>query len=155
MLRRGAGIGTGYEMRVDLEAGANLSICPVREDGGVDDQHPLVLQGNDQAVMLSLWQSVVQSAVDLMNLRQRMVSAAFNGRSLLELTSPRINTMGATDDLRRQILAIESRRRNAALYGVGVSAGSGLIVRYLGEEGARSRLRDRNRPAASSGSAMP
>lgn len=89
-LRRGPGTGSGYEMRVDLENGANLSICPVREDGGVDDQHPLALQGNDQAVMLSLWQSIVQSAVDLMVLRQRMVSAAFNGRSLLELTSPRL-----------------------------------------------------------------
>jgi len=63
------------------------------------------------------------------------------GHGGLELTSPQINTMGATDDLRRQLLAIESRRPGAALYGVGVSAGSGLLVRYLGEEADRSRLR--------------
>lgn len=71
------------------------------------------------------------------------VVAACNrrGHAGLELTAPRINTMGATDDLRRQILAIESRRRDAPLYGVGVSAGSGLLVRYLGEERAASRLR--------------
>jgi predicted alpha/beta-fold hydrolase len=71
------------------------------------------------------------------------VIAACNrrGHAGLELTSPRINTMGVTDDLRCQILAIESRRPLAPLYGVGVSAGSGLLVRYLGEEGRRSRLR--------------
>jgi hypothetical protein len=89
-LRRGPGTGSGYEMRVDLEKGVNLSICPVREDGGVEDQHPLTLQGNDQAAMLSLWQGVVQSAVDLLHLRQRMVSASYNGRPLLELTAPRL-----------------------------------------------------------------
>lgn len=71
------------------------------------------------------------------------VVAACNrrGHAGLELTSPRINTMGVTDDLRRQLLAVESRRPASALYGVGVSAGSGLLVRYLGEEGGRSRLR--------------
>jgi hypothetical protein len=88
-LRRGAGIGAGYEMRIELETGVKLEICPVREDGSLEDQQPLVLQGDDQETMLSLWQRVVESAVDLMHERQRMVSAAFNGRSLLELESPR------------------------------------------------------------------
>ncbi|HEY2775369.1 MAG TPA: alpha/beta fold hydrolase [Candidatus Binatia bacterium] len=71
------------------------------------------------------------------------VVAACNrrGHAGLELTSPKINTMGPSEDLRRQILAIEARRPSAPLYGVGVSAGSGLLVRYLGEEGGRSRLR--------------
>lgn len=71
------------------------------------------------------------------------VVAACNrrGHGGLELTAPRINTMGSTDDLRRQLHAIEARRPGAPIYGVGVSAGSGLLVRYLGEEGSRSRLR--------------
>jgi hypothetical protein len=89
-LRRGAGIGPGYEMRVELEAGVHLAISPVREDGSIEDQHPLVLQGGDQETMLSLWQRVVESAADLMPLRQRMISAAFNGRPLLELEAPRV-----------------------------------------------------------------
>jgi hypothetical protein len=89
-LRKGPGTGSGYEMRLELEAGVHVAIFPVREDGGVEDQHPLVLQGNDQATMLSLWQGVVHSAADLMNLRQRMLSAAFNGRPLLELEAPRV-----------------------------------------------------------------
>jgi predicted alpha/beta-fold hydrolase len=71
------------------------------------------------------------------------VVAACNrrGHAGLELTAPQINTMGSTGDLRHQILAIEARRPGAPLYGVGVSAGSGLLVRYLGEESGRSRLR--------------
>lgn len=71
------------------------------------------------------------------------VVAACNrrGHAGLELTAPSVNTMGSTGDLRRQLLAIEARRPGAPLYGVGVSAGSGLLVRYLGEEGRRSRLR--------------
>jgi predicted alpha/beta-fold hydrolase len=71
------------------------------------------------------------------------VVAACNrrGHAGLELTAPQINTMGSTADLRRQIAAIEGRRPGAPLYGIGVSAGSGLLVRYLGEEGSRSRLR--------------
>lgn len=89
-LRRAAATGSGYELRFDLEKSVHLSVCPVREDGGVDETHPLQLAGNDQAVMLSLWQNVVQSALDLLHQRQRMVSATFNGRPLLELTAPRL-----------------------------------------------------------------
>lgn len=87
-LRKGPGTGSGYEISIDLETGVSLSISPMREDGSLEDQPPQVLQGNDQATVLSLWQGVVQSAVDLMHLRQRMVSASFNGRPLLELDAP-------------------------------------------------------------------
>lgn len=80
----------------------------------------------------------------LSSLRGRLgwVVAACNrrGHAGLPLTSPEINTMGSTADLRLQLAAIEARRPGAALYGVGVSAGSGLLVRYLGEEGDSSRL---------------
>jgi len=63
------------------------------------------------------------------------------GHAGLPLTAPTVNTMGSTADLRRQLCAIEARRPDAPLYAVGVSAGSGLMVRYLGEEASRSRLR--------------
>jgi hypothetical protein len=111
-LRKGPGTGSGYEMRIDLETAVNLAICPVREDGGVEEQHPLLLQGNDQAVMLSLWQNVVQSAVDLMHLRQRMVSAAFNGRPLLELDSPRMVAESLVNHM-APVVAEISRRSGA------------------------------------------
>jgi hypothetical protein len=88
-LRKAPGSGSGYELQIDLETGVSLTIRPMREDGTVEEQPPQVLLGNDQATILSLWQGIVQSAVDLMHLRQRMVSASFGGRPLLELDSPR------------------------------------------------------------------
>ena len=87
-LRKGPGTGSGYELRIDLETAVKLVICPVRDDGGVEEQQSLQLQGDDQATMLALWQGVVQSTVDLMHLRQRMVSATFNAQPLLELEAP-------------------------------------------------------------------
>lgn len=89
-LRKGPGSGSGYELQIDLETGVSLTIRPMREDGTIEEQPPQVLLGNDQATILSLWQGVVQSAVDLMHLRQRMVSASFNGRPLLEMDAPRV-----------------------------------------------------------------
>lgn len=71
------------------------------------------------------------------------VVAACNrrGHADLPLTAPNVNTMGSTDDLRMQLRAIETERPGAPLYAVGVSAGSGLLVRYLGEEAQSSRIR--------------
>ena len=60
------------------------------------------------------------------------------GHADLPLTTPRFNTLGSTDDLREQLRHIRARLPSSPLYVVGVSAGSGLLVRYLGEEGART-----------------
>lgn len=59
----------------------------------------------------------------------------------LPVTSPRINTMGCVEDLRIQIKCIQSRFPEATLYACGVSAGTGLLVRYLGEEGDQSAFK--------------
>ena len=56
------------------------------------------------------------------------------------LTSPRVNLLGCTDDLRLQIHAVAARFPGAPLLGVGLSAGTGLLVRYLGEEADKSRI---------------
>jgi len=118
-------------------------------DGGIVSIQWLGLAAARQTPVLVVLHTITGSGDGLrrfiaaIHARLGWVVAACNrrGHAGLELTSPRINTMGSTDDLRRQLLAIESRRSAAALYGVGVSAGSGLLVRYLGEEAERSRLR--------------
>jgi predicted alpha/beta-fold hydrolase len=58
------------------------------------------------------------------------------GHGTLPLTAPRFDTMGSTADLRVQLDAVRRRLPSARLYVVGLSAGSGLLVRWLGEEGA-------------------
>ncbi len=70
----------------------------------------------------------------------RIVVCNRRGHGTLPFTAPRFSTLGATDDVRAQIARVRERLPEAPLYGLGVSAGSGLLVRYLGEEGARTPL---------------
>lgn len=71
----------------------------------------------------------------------RIVVCTRRGHGSLSLTAPVLNTMGCTDDLREQLLCIRRRVPASPLYALGVSAGSALLVRYLGEEGAGSLIR--------------
>lgn len=69
-----------------------------------------------------------------------VVACNRRGHADLPLTAPRINTMGFVSDLEAQIDRITARRPGAVLYGAGISAGSGLLVRYLGETQHASRF---------------
>jgi len=123
--------------RLVLEDGGTVSVQWLGLDLPADT--PVIV------VMHTICGSADASRRTIVALQQALgwVVAACNrrGHAGLPLTAPRINTMGATDDLRAQLAAIEARRPTAPLYGVGISAGSGLLVRYLGEERERSRLR--------------
>ncbi|WP_108959463.1 YheT family hydrolase [Leptospira ellinghausenii] len=60
------------------------------------------------------------------------------GHGNLPLTKPIINTMGSTSDLKEQLYHIRKQFPSKPLFGVGISAGSGLLARYLGEAGQKS-----------------
>jgi len=66
---------------------------------------------------------------------------AFNrrGHAGLRLRSARFNIMGDAHDCARMVEALHNQYPKAFLALVGVSAGSGLVVRYCGEAGARAR----------------
>lgn len=59
----------------------------------------------------------------------------------VELTTGQLYSAGHTDDLRQALVYISQRYPVAPLYGLGFSLGANVMVRYLGEEGERSRLR--------------
>lgn len=69
-----------------------------------------------------------------------VVACNRRGHADLPLTAPRINTMGFVDDLDAQLDRILARRPGAPLFAAGISAGSGLLVRYLGEKREASRF---------------
>jgi predicted alpha/beta-fold hydrolase len=71
----------------------------------------------------------------------RIVLCVRRGHGDLPLTTPRLNILGSTADLREQLRFIRARFPDSPLYGVGSSAGSGLLARYLGEEGIGSPFR--------------
>lgn len=52
-----------------------------------------------------------------------------------------MNLFGSTSDLKEQISYIQHKFPKSNLYGVGSSAGTGLLVRYLGEEGDKTPLK--------------
>jgi predicted alpha/beta-fold hydrolase len=49
---------------------------------------------------------------------------------------PQISLFGSTSDLKEQLAHIQNLFPKSDLYAVGSSAGTGLLVRYLGEQGA-------------------
>lgn len=71
----------------------------------------------------------------------RVVLCQRRGHGDLPLTTARINTMGDTGDLREQLAVIQQRFPDSPLYAIGSSAGSGLLVRYLGEAGADTPIK--------------
>ena len=60
------------------------------------------------------------------------------GHANLPMPIPKISIFGSTDDLREQIQHIQGKFPDSPLYAVGSSAGTGLLVRYLGEEGEQT-----------------
>ncbi|MCW7493528.1 alpha/beta hydrolase [Leptospira sp. 2 VSF19] len=62
------------------------------------------------------------------------------GHGDLPLTKPKVNTMGSTSDLKEQLAYIQKKFPKRKMFGVGISAGSGLLARYLGEAGVQSKF---------------
>lgn len=71
----------------------------------------------------------------------RVVLCLRRGHADLPLATPRLSILGCTDDLRAQLAVIRERFPASPLYAVGTSAGSGLLARYLGEEGVAAPFR--------------
>jgi predicted alpha/beta-fold hydrolase len=71
----------------------------------------------------------------------RVVVCVRRGHAGLPLPVAKINILGSTDDLREQLNIIESRFPASTLYGIGSSAGSGLLIRYLGEAAEQSKFK--------------
>lgn len=71
----------------------------------------------------------------------RVVACTRRGHGPLPLTAARLNTLGCTDDLREQLAEIRRQFPESPLHAVGISAGTALLIRYLGEEGAAAPLR--------------
>ncbi|KAJ0394894.1 hypothetical protein ATCC90586_009205 [Pythium insidiosum] len=62
------------------------------------------------------------------------------GHGGVKLATPKLQPFGCVRDLKQAIAHIERQYPGARLYGIGFSAGSGLLCSYLGETGAQSRL---------------
>lgn len=62
------------------------------------------------------------------------------GHGGLPLATPKLQEFGCVQDLKEAIARIEQAFPSSKLYGIGSSAGSGLLCSYLGDTGNASRL---------------
>lgn len=84
------------------------------------------ITGDDQAV-----QNIVRYVHN--ELKWTCVVCVRRGHGNLPLATPNVNTMGSSSDLRNQIEFIRLKFPQSPLYAIGISAGSGLLAKYLGE----------------------
>lgn len=140
-----AGIQEALSPRLAYDHVETLRMC----DGGTTALHWLGSELPEQMPTLVVLHTITgspQSMRAFMRDMQRLtgwrvVLCERRGHGELPLTSPRFNTMGDTGDLREQLLLISARYPDSPLYAAGVSAGTGLLVRYLGEQGEDTPLR--------------
>ncbi len=71
----------------------------------------------------------------------RVVVLIRRGHANLVFNPPRFSIFGSTSDLREQLSHVEQLFPASALYAVGSSAGSGLLIRYLGEEKQQAKFK--------------
>lgn len=118
-------------------------------DGGTTELHWLGLDlpaDTPTLVVLHTIMGTAQSMRAFVRDLQRMtgwriVLCQRRGHGALRLTSPKFNTMGDVDDLRHQLRVIAEALPRSPLYAAGVSAGTGLMIRYLGEQGDDTPIR--------------
>ncbi|KAF8504044.1 Alpha/Beta hydrolase protein [Hysterangium stoloniferum] len=70
----------------------------------------------------------------------RGVVVTFRGCAGVELTTAQMYSGGYTDDLRTALFYLSMKYPRARLVGLGFSLGANVLTRYLGEEGANSKL---------------
>jgi len=69
------------------------------------------------------------------------VTLNYRGTAGLQLTSPRLGCADSWTDINQVVDHILKKHPNAMLFGMGFSMGAGMLMRYLGMEGDRCRLR--------------
>ena len=114
---------------IGMEDGGTTGLCWVGD--GLAEDSPII-------VVLHTINGTPQSMSQLVDDLHRFtgwktVLCVRRGHVDINFTTPKYNSMGDTNDLRAQLDTISARFPCAPLYMLGSSAGSGLLVRYLGE----------------------
>jgi hypothetical protein len=89
-LRKAAAAGSGYRVLVDLEGDHRVTLEPLGEDGSLDADPPMALDGEDSAQMFRLCSRVLESMQTLWGLRRGLVSVDLDGQPLDEMAWPEV-----------------------------------------------------------------
>ncbi|RXW24113.1 hypothetical protein EST38_g1711 [Candolleomyces aberdarensis] len=121
-----------------------LDFAPVDQSSVKEDAPIVVVQhgltGGSYEPYVRAVLSHACAPVEKGGLGYRAVVINFRGCAGVPLTSYRLYSAGHTDDTRNALAYIHHQFPKARLLGLGFSLGSNVLTRYLGEEGAQTRL---------------
>eukprot|EP01100_Stratorugosa_tubuloviscum_P015712 TRINITY_DN926_c0_g2_i3.p1 TRINITY_DN926_c0_g2~~TRINITY_DN926_c0_g2_i3.p1 ORF type:complete len:470 (+),score=164.48 TRINITY_DN926_c0_g2_i3:118-1410(+) len=107
-------------------------VSPKLEDGRNEDNIPTIL----------LFHTIVGSTDNVLEFLHRARDEGYRaivfnrrGHGNVKLTQPCFSVVGNADDVRQVVKYIQTKLPKSPLVIVGLSAGAGLLLRYLGEEG--------------------
>ena len=107
------------------------------EEHGLHDQSPvaIVLHG-----LTGCSEAMRSICAEALKWGYRPVVFNKRGHGGMKLSTPKFQEFGCVADLSEAIAHVQERFPQAPLYGIGFSAGSGLLTSYLGEKGSKSKL---------------
>lgn len=83
-LRKGPCSGAGYRILVELQGDQKISLSHLADDGTLDGEPALTVEGDDREQIFRLATRVIDSACELSALRRSLVSAELDGQALTE-----------------------------------------------------------------------
>ncbi|KAH7338318.1 Alpha/Beta hydrolase protein [Rhizoctonia solani] len=122
-----------------------LDFTPRTQDQELPPETPIVVVlhglsgGSHESYVRSILSQVCASPANG-GLGYRAVVVNFRGCAGVPLTSSQFYSAGHTEDIRIALSYIQKTYPRARLTGIGFSLGANVLVRYLGEEGEKSRL---------------
>jgi hypothetical protein len=87
-LRRAPGRDAGFRLCFDFESDHGVHVQSLREDGTVEPESTLPVEGDDRITMLRLYSRLIDSTEDDLGPRRRLVSAVLRGEPLDERRWP-------------------------------------------------------------------
>ncbi|KAI1795249.1 AB-hydrolase YheT [Ganoderma leucocontextum] len=137
-----------YDRRlIRLLDGGTLSLdfTPPEDERYLPDDTPIIVTfhgltgGSNEAYVRAILAPACASVEDG-GLGYRAVVVNYRGCAGTPVTSEKLYHCGNTDDARQALMYISHRYPKARLIGLGFSLGANVLVRYLAQEGERSRI---------------
>lgn len=131
-------ISPGAIEELTLEDGGTVSLHWCEEPVGVGSREKriaLVLPGLNNDSRTSFIQTTMQH---LRGYGFHAVALNYRGTGGLELKSPRLGCADSWRDIAPVVAHLQRSHPGALIFGIGFSMGGGILLRHLGEEGARA-----------------
>ncbi|GAC1356965.1 MAG: hypothetical protein NVSMB47_10230 [Polyangiales bacterium] len=108
-LKKALRSGPGYELEISAGVVPRATLHELDDEGLVTGSPPLTLDDEDSTHVFRMWNAILASTQDLMQRRETMRSATFDGTTVLELDVPRAIVAKMVDSVAPTVREIERR----------------------------------------------